>query len=88
MQLREGQMVRVFQKLVEGKRERNVPFPGRIMKVRGSGINKTITVKQTLEGVEVERIYPIASPTITKIELVVEKEKKKGTARKKRASKR
>lgn len=83
LQLREGQNVRVFQKIVEGKRERNVPFPGRIMKVRGSGVNKTITVKQILEGVMVEKIYPLALPTITKIEIVEEKPKVKKQSRSK-----
>ncbi|HVT01272.1 MAG TPA: 50S ribosomal protein L19 [Patescibacteria group bacterium] len=77
--LREGQTVRVFQKIVDGKRERNVPFVGKLMKVRGTGVNKTITVKQMLEGVEVEKIFPVVSPTITKIEIVVVTEKKKGS---------
>lgn len=84
LQLREGQAVRVFQKVVEGKRERNVPFAGRILKVRGSGANKTITVKQTLEGIDVEKIFPIALHTITKIEIV--EEKKKQTAPKRKSS--
>ena len=84
LKLREGQNVRVFQKIVDGKRERNVPFVGRVMKVRGSGVNKTITIKQHLEGVDVERIFPIASPTLTKIEIVEETKKKTATKRKKK----
>ena len=84
LKLREGQNVRVFQKIVDGKRERNVPFVGRVMKVRGSGVNKTITIKQHLEGVDVERIFPIASPTLTKIERVEETKKKTATKRKKK----
>lgn len=71
--LREGQNIRVFQKIVEGKRERNVPFTGVILKVRGIGVNKMITVKQTLENIDVEKIFPLALPTITKIEVVEEK---------------
>ena len=77
-ELREGQIVRVFQKFTEGKRERNVPFMGRLLKVRGIGVNKTITVKQNLEGVDVEKIFPLALPTITKIEILEEKKVKKG----------
>lgn len=69
-QLREGQIVRVFQKIAEGKRERNVPFMGKLLKVKGSGINQTITVVQMLEGIGVEKIFPTALPTITKIEVV------------------
>lgn len=82
-QLREGQTVRVFQKVAEGKRERNVPFVGKLLKVRGSGVNKTITVRQNLEGVDVEKIFPIALPTITKIEIIEEKKTvKKSSTRK------
>ncbi len=75
LQLREGQIVSVYQKVSDGKRERNVAFIGRIMKVRGSGVNKTITVKQTLEGIEVEKIFPVSSPFITKIEVAAEVKK-------------
>ena len=69
-QLREGQTVRVFQRITEGKRERNVPFIGKVLKVRGSGVNQTITVMQMLEGIGVEKIFPTALPTITKIEVI------------------
>ena len=69
-QLREGQEVRVYQKVSDGKRERNVAFIGKLMKVRGIGINKMITVKQVLEGIEVEKIFPISSPAVIKIEIV------------------
>ncbi len=75
--IREKMQVRVYQRLVEGKRERNVPFEGIVQKVRGSGFNKTITVKQVLEGVEVEKIFPLALPTITKVEIVEAKPKVK-----------
>ncbi len=72
LDIREKMQVRVFMRIVEGKRERNVPFVGVVQKVRGSGYNKTITVKQYLEGIEVEKIFPLALPTITKIEIVEE----------------
>ena len=81
LQIREGQTVRVFQKLVEGKRERNVPFQGLVKKVRGAGVNKSITVNQFLEGVEVEKIFTLAAPSITKVEIIEVKEKKKKTKR-------
>ena len=69
-QLREGQIISVFQKVIEGKRERNIPFIGKLLKVRGIGVNKTITVRQNLEKIDVEKIFPLALPTITKIEVV------------------
>ena len=91
-QLREGQDVRVVQKVIEGKRERNVPFAGKLLKVRGIGPNKMTTVRQTLENVDVDKIFPVASPTLVKIEIVEVKktvktksdtrQKKKKTAKK------
>ena len=78
--IREKMQVRVFQRIVEGKRERNVPFIGVVQKVRGSGVNKTITVKQFLEGVDVEKIFPLALPTITKVEIIEVEVKKKRTS--------
>lgn len=80
--LREGQFVRVIQKIAEGKKERSVPFQGKITKVKGAGVNKMITVQNALEGVLVERIFPVTSPTITKIELLVVKESKKAKRKK------
>ena len=86
LQIREGQDIRVFQKIIEGKRERNVPFVGKVTKVRGSGINRTITVVQMLEGIGVEKIFPTELPTITKIEIIeiVKKQTKKKTKRARR----
>lgn len=69
-QLRTGQVIRVSQKTTEGKRERIVHFPGKLIKVHGSGISKTITVRQNLEGIDVDKIFPVMLPTITKIEVV------------------
>ena len=88
-QLREGKIVRVLQKVIEGKRERNVPFEGKILKVRGSGVNMMITVRQTLEGIDVEKIFPVSLPTLVKIELVEEKKRslsKKASPKKKKAN--
>lgn len=69
-QLREGQTLRVFQKVTEGKRERNVQFTGRVLKVRGAGMNQMITVRQNLEGIDVDKIFPTALPTLTKVEII------------------
>lgn len=80
--LKEGQFVKVVQKVTEGKRERQVPFTGKIMKVKGRLENTMITVQTALEGVLVERIFPISSPTISKIELLVEKKETKKQKRK------
>jgi large subunit ribosomal protein L19 len=84
LQLREGQNVKVVQRVIEGKRDRNVPFTGKILKVKGAGPNKMITVRQILENVAVDRIFPVASPTLVKIEV---EEPKKVIETKKRVSK-
>lgn len=83
--LREGQFVKVYQKITEGKKERITSFQGKITKVKGAGANTMITVQNALERILVERIFPISSPTISKIELLVVKESKK--ARRKKTSK-
>ena len=69
-QMRRGQIVRVFQKITEGKRERIVPLERKLIKVRGNGVNQAITLRQSLEGVEVDKIFPTAMPMLTKIEVV------------------
>lgn len=74
---REGQFVKVYQKITDAKKDRLVPFQGKITKVKGSSENRMITVQNALEGVIVERIFPVMSPTITKIELLIVKESKK-----------
>lgn len=77
IQFREGQFVKVYQKITDAKKDRIVPFMGKIIKVKGAGSNRMITVQNALEGVMVDRIFPVMSPTITKIELLVVKESKK-----------
>ena len=80
--LRSGQSVRVHQKikepivdpkkgLVAGYRDRVQMFDGQIIAAKhGRGINATITVRKIASGVGVERVFPIHSPTISKIEVV------------------
>lgn len=75
--LRRKNIVKVSQKLVEGKRERVISFTGEVMKSRGIGDNKMITVRQVVDGVEVDRILPIMHPSIVDIELIQKKAKKK-----------
>ncbi|PIR79475.1 MAG: 50S ribosomal protein L19 [Candidatus Levybacteria bacterium CG_4_10_14_0_2_um_filter_36_16] len=85
--LREGKLLKITQKIIEGKRERSVPFTGRIIKVKGKGSNMTITVRQTLEGIEVDRIFPILSPTIIGIQIIEETKQAAKRASKKDAKK-
>ncbi|MGE5041773.1 MAG: 50S ribosomal protein L19 [Candidatus Levyibacteriota bacterium] len=86
--LKEGVFVKVIQKVIEGKKERLVPFTGKLIKIKGAASNQMITVQNALEGVLVERIFPISSPTITKIEVLVEKKQSKKQQRKANRKKR
>lgn len=74
-QIRVGDTIQVSQKVQEAKRERIVAFKGKLIKSRGNDENRMITVRQQIDGVYVDRIYPINLPTITEIKLV-EKPKK------------
>ena len=70
-ELKSGQTVRVHQRIKEGDKERIQPFEGLIIAVKhGRGINATFTVRKISNGIGVERIYPLHSPTIDKIEVL------------------
>lgn len=69
--VRPGDTVRILQKIREGEKERIQPFEGLIIaRKHGAGISATITVRKVSSGVGVERIFPIHSPTIQKMEIV------------------
>lgn len=57
------------------KKDRIANFKGQIIKLRGEGSSRMVTVRATMEGVVVDRIFPIQSPLIKDIKLV-EKPKK------------
>ncbi len=66
-----GSTVRVSQKIVEGTKERIQVFEGMVLSKRGSrGVNQTITVRKVSGGYGVERILPLALPTIVDIKVV------------------
>ena len=62
--------VKVFVRIVEGNKERTQAFEGTIIKKRGSGVNKTITVRKIFQGVGVERVFPVFSPRVEKIAIL------------------
>lgn len=76
LDLRAGMAVKVFQKLVEGKKERIIAFEGKIIKSRGAGDSKMVTVRQFVDGVDVDRIFPLNAPGIVKVENIEIKKRK------------
>ena len=69
-ELAPGDTVRVSVKVMEGNRERIQVFEGTVMRLRGGGITRSITVRALRSGVGVERTFKVNSPRIEKIEVV------------------
>jgi len=67
---RVGDTVKVHYKIKEGAKERIQVFQGIVIQKRGSGISKSFTVRKISNGVGVERIFPLSSPNIDKMEIV------------------
>jgi large subunit ribosomal protein L19 len=69
-ELSPGDRVKVHAKVVEGSRERIQVFEGDVMRLRGGGVTRSITVRRIASGVGVERTFKINSPRIDKIEVL------------------
>ncbi len=67
---RPGDTVRVHVKVVEGERERIQVFEGVVIARSGGGVRETFTVRKVSQGVGVERIFPLHSPRVEKIEVI------------------
>ena len=65
-----GDTVRVHAKIVEGNRERIQVFEGTVIGRQGTGLREMFTVRRISYGVGVERMFPVHSPRIDKIEVV------------------
>ena len=74
-----GDTITVYYKIKEGNKERTQHFQGVVLQRRNSGANETFTIRKISGGVGVERIFPLASPFIEKIEV-----NKKGKVRRAR----
>jgi large subunit ribosomal protein L19 len=67
-QFSSGDTVAVHVKVIEGDKERIQVFEGVVIKKKGKGMDATFTVRKISEGIGVERIFPLHSPRIAKIE--------------------
>jgi len=65
-----GDNVKVHVKIREGDKERVQVFQGDIIAMRGSGVNTSFTVRKISSGIGVERIFPVHSPNVIKIQIL------------------
>ena len=65
-----GDTVRVHFKIIEGKTERIQVYEGLVICFKNAGVRRTFTVRKNSYGVGVERVFPMNSPRIAKIEVV------------------
>jgi large subunit ribosomal protein L19 len=65
-----GDTVRVHFKIVEGKTERVQLYEGLVLCIKNSNVGKSFTVRKNSYGVGVERVFPMSSPRIEKVEVV------------------
>jgi large subunit ribosomal protein L19 len=69
-EFRAGDTLKVHVRVVEGNRSRVQVFQGVCIRVQGSGIGRTFTVRKVSFGVGVERTFPLHTPIIEKVEVV------------------
>lgn len=65
-----GDKVRVYMEIKEGNKERTQRFEGIVIKESGSDVSKTFTVRRVSYGIGIERIFPLHSPNIQKIQVI------------------
>jgi large subunit ribosomal protein L19 len=76
--IKTGDLVKVYQKVKEGGKEKIQTFEGIVIaRKHGKEIGATITVRREISGIGVEKIFPIHSPTIEKIEILKEGKRKR-----------
>ena len=70
-EIKSGDSIRVIQKVKEGDKERLSPFEGLVIAVKhGKGPTATFTVRKVVSGIGVERVFPMHSPVISKIDVL------------------
>ncbi len=71
-----GDIVRVHQKINEDEKTRIQIFEGVVLGIKGRGENKSFTVRKVVGNVAVERIWPLSSPNIEKVDVKAHSKKK------------
>ena len=69
---RPGDTVKVHLRIIEGEKERIQVFQGAVLRLRKGGVNATFTVRKVSDGVGVERVFPMHSPFIERVEVVTQ----------------
>ena len=64
-----GDIIRVYEKIKEGAKSRIQIFEGTVLAFKGRGENKSFTVMKIVGGISVEKIFPLSSPNLEKIEI-------------------
>ncbi len=65
-----GDTIKVHTKIIEGEKQRIQLFEGIVLAIKGSGTRKTFTVRRISNGIGVEKIFPLHSPNIAKIDVI------------------
>ena len=68
-EFKSGDTITVTYKIVEGSKERLQSFRGTVIQIKGRGLTKMFTIRKISDGIGVERIFPLYSPHIDKIEV-------------------
>ncbi len=77
-EFRGGDTVRVHVRIKEGEKERIQVYEGVVLRRRGGGAGETFTVRKISYGVGVERVFPVHSPTIDRVEVVTRAKVRQG----------
>jgi len=65
-----GDTIRVFLKIIEGDKERLQAFEGTVIKKRGGGVREVFTVRKIIQGIGVEKTFPMHSPRVERIKVI------------------
>jgi len=71
-----GDIIRVHERIKEGEKSRIQVFEGTVLAIKGRGDNKSFTVMKIVGDIGVEKIFPIKSPNLDKIEIKAHSKKK------------